>query len=155
MNCDISIYIEYQIKINPMYMGKLVNNMAKCKICGASLADEVVVCPICDSNQPENYYEGLDNIDKKLSSSPSLFFKKEQEDNIFGNAEGMEFEVERLLKRGEDCFKSGKAWLGAKDRTRARKEFQRAFKYYETVLKIDPDNEVAREARTKCLFKMA
>ncbi len=132
-----------------------VNNMTKCSSCGASLADDVAVCPICNASQPQNYNEELDNIDKKLSSSPSLLFKNELYENSFGNADEREFEVDRLLKRGDECFQSGKAWLGAKDRTRARKEFQRAFKYYETILKIDPDNEVAREARTKCLLKMA
>jgi RNA polymerase subunit RPABC4/transcription elongation factor Spt4 len=118
--------------------------------CGTILGEHAEFCPVCDSEKLYHDNPGMDNVDKKLSSSPSLMSEYIGEETIDNP-----IEIERLIKRGEECYRSGKAWQGAKDRTRARKEFQRAFKYYEIVLKIDPENEAAREARAKCLFKMA
>jgi hypothetical protein len=127
------------------------------------LADEVRVCPICDAVQTRPFGSEYDNVGSRLNSPPSVMYGSENtENNAYNNSTGesefegdVEEEIDRLMKRGEECFKSGKAWLGAKDRSRARKEFQRAFKYYEIILKLDPDYEPAREARSKCLFKMA
>lgn len=125
--------------------------MAKCIKCSSFLNVDVTVCPICGAGQPTHNDPKIDNIDNKLSSSPSFLSQGTEEDD----PKERELEIKRLIQRGDDCFKSGKAWLGAKDRNRARKEFQRAFNYYDTVLKMEPNNERIREARSKCLFKMA
>ena len=125
--------------------------MPKCIKCNSILGDNVVECPICGSYQDHGDDVKIDNIDTSLSNSPNVM-------NVEYSGESYEdskLELERLVNRGDECFKSGKAWLGAKDRTRARKEFQRAFKYYETALKLDPTNEKVRDMRAKCLFKMA
>ncbi|WP_455392062.1 hypothetical protein [[Eubacterium] cellulosolvens] len=124
--------------------------MAKCIKCSSLLGNGVEVCPICGAGQPPRD-EVIDNVTDTLTSSPSILNKYDNGESY----EDKQKEIERLVQRGDECFSSGKAWLGAKDRTRARKEFQRAFKYYETVLKMDPNNARIREARSKCLFKMA
>ena len=129
--------------------------MSNCVKCNSILSDNVEVCPICGANQPINEDRKLDNIDRKLSSSPNILSTGISEYNSEYASENPEQELERLKKRGDECFNSGKKWLGAKDRTRARKEFQRAFNYYDTALKIQPNNETIRELRSKCLFKMA
>lgn len=128
--------------------------MARCINCGTNIGKEVEVCPICEAGQVRSYNPGIDNVDRQLTSSPSLLFGDRFSDNQ-EYIENEKKEIARLIKRGDECFNSGKAWIGAKDRSRARKEFQRAFNYFETVLKMDPDNEIAREARARCLFKMA
>jgi hypothetical protein len=125
--------------------------MSKCIKCSSLLGDEVDVCPICGAGQPSKNDAQIDNVTEPLTNSPNFLAQLDNEEPI----EDKKQEIERLVQRGDECFSSGKAWLGAKDRTRARKEFQRAFKYYETVLKMDPANEKIREARSKCLFKMA
>jgi hypothetical protein len=123
------------------------------------LGDEVVVCPICGAGQPEKADEKLDNVDSSLSSSPSVLSLAESVIDTDGSDNSLdtdekENEIDRLTQRGDDCFNSGKAWLGAKDRSRARKEFQRAFKYYETILKLDPSNVKARDNSILiCLFR--
>ena len=137
--------------------------MPQCYSCGTILGEDVRICPICDAVQNKIYNSGLDNIDNKLVSTPTIlttndsesFYNNSLNDESPDYTEDREQEIVRLMKRGDECFNSGKAWIGAKDRSRARKEFQRAFNYYETVLKLDPDFEPAREARAKCLFKMA
>jgi tetratricopeptide (TPR) repeat protein len=65
-----------------------------------------------------------------------------------------EMEIDRLLKRGQQCYQQGKAWIAMKNRKNARKDFQRALKYYENVLRLDSSNNEAREFRGKCLQKM-
>ena len=141
--------------------------MAGCKKCGTILADNVVTCPICGVEQSigistQNSINNLstsstssdnrvDNITQKLVSSPSKLILETSEHD----AEQRKLETERMIKRGDECFSSGRAWLGAKKRKLARREFQRAFKYYDNVLKLDPNNEKVREARSKCLLKMA
>jgi hypothetical protein len=64
------------------------------------------------------------------------------------------FEAERLFSRGLECFNKGKAYHATKNRSSARKEFQRALKYFEQLLQIDPVNPEVRELRSKCLQKM-
>ncbi len=118
------------------------------------MGEEVDVCPICGADQTHDYEAKIDNIDKKLTSSPSILISDSSQFE-YENEESKQLELERLVKRGDECFTSGKKWLGAKDRTRARKEFQRAFNYYDTALKMDPTNSKIREMRSKCLFKMA
>ena len=135
-----------------------MNVMPKCNKCSSYLAEDVKVCPICGAGQESLLNENVDRTDE-LTNSPSMLIfsdvagERDQQQKF----EEMDkvTEIKRLTERGDDCFNSGKAWLGAKDRSRARKEFQRAFNYYETVLKLDPENDYAREARSKCLFKMA
>jgi tetratricopeptide (TPR) repeat protein len=125
--------------------------MPHCIKCNSILGDNVVECPICGAYQDNGDDVKIDNINKTLSNSPNVM-------NIEYSGESYEdskLELERLINRGDECFKSGKLWLGAKNRTRARKEFQRAYKYYETALKLDPNNEKVRDMRSKCLFKMA
>ena len=125
--------------------------MGNCKECNATLSEDVEVCPICGCEQASDNNVKIDNIDKKLTSSPTILTQPISDNNL----EEKKLELERLVKRGNECFSSGRAWLGAKDRTRARKEFQRAFNYYENALKMNPNHEKAREMRSKCLFKMA
>lgn len=125
--------------------------MGKCVKCSSILGEEVEICPICGADQSTGDYVEIANVDNKLTSAPSIL----SQELIESEEQDKKSEVERLVKRGDECFKSGKAWLGAKDRPRARKDFQRAFNYYETALKILPENEKVREMRAKCLFKMA
>ena len=125
--------------------------MTNCIKCNSILSDNVEVCPICGATQPISEESKMDNINKQLSSSPSILSSST---SAYDSA-NPELELERLIKRGDECFDSGKKWLGAKDRIRARKEFQRAFNYYDTALKIQPNNDRIRELRSKCLFKMA
>ena len=153
--------------------------MTKCKVCGAGLADDVTICPICnadltvsdnDSSDPgeenitEESNESTESTDTSADHGDTIHIEetesvesaeKTESTEPTMSADETEKEIERLLKRGDECFSSGRAWLGAKDRSRARKEFQRAYNYYNTVLKLDPDNQPARDARAKCLFKMA
>jgi hypothetical protein len=127
------------------------------------LGDEVRVCPICDAVQTRPFGSEYDNIESRLNSTPSVLYGSEaKENNTNENSNGtpafdgdVNEEIDRLMKRGAERFKSGKAWLGAKNRPRARREFQRAFKYYENILKMDPEYGPAKEARAKCLLKMA
>jgi tetratricopeptide (TPR) repeat protein len=131
--------------------------------CNTMLADEVRVCPICDAVQTRPFGTEYDNVESRLNSTPSVLYGSEAtgnntNDSSTGNSEfvgDVNEEIDRLMKRAEERFKSGKAWLGAKNRPRARREFQRAFKYYENILKLDPDFGPAKEARAKCLLKMA
>jgi hypothetical protein len=125
--------------------------MSNCIKCNSILSDNVEVCPICGATQNLGDTASVDNIDRKLSSTPSILASGTSEYDIAND----EMEMERLIKRGEECFNSGKKWLGAKDRSRARKDFQRAFNYYDTALKLQPNNDKIRELRSKCLFKMA
>ena len=127
--------------------------MSNCVKCNSILSDNVEVCPICGATQNLGDAANVDNIDRKLSSTPSILISgtsASADDNA-----NDEMELERLIKRGDECFNSGKKWLGAKDRPRARKEFQRAFNYYDTALKLQPNNDRIHELRSKCLFKMA
>ena len=128
-----------------------MRNMGKCVKCSSILGEDVEICPICGADQSTGDFVEIANVDNKLTSAPSIL----SQEFIVSEGQDKKLEVERLVKRGDECFKSGKAWLGAKDRSRARKDFQRAFNYYETALKILPDNEKVREMRAKCLFKMA
>lgn len=125
--------------------------MAKCIKCSSLLGEGVEVCPICGAGQPPNEGTNIEYSNDTLTNSPSILTQIDSEES----QENQKEELERLIQRGDECFNSGKAWLGAKDRSRARKEFQRAFSYYETVLKMDPGNNKVREARSKCLCKMA
>ena len=125
--------------------------MVNCRKCNSILGEDVVTCPICGAGQSVGEVVEINNIDKTLTSSPNTLSQGILEDERTDN----KAELERLIKRGDECFNAGKKWLGAKERTRARKDFQRAFNYYDTALKIDPDNGRIREARSKCLFKMA
>lgn len=84
------------------------------------------------------------DIKKKIEELP-----REELENYLN-----EEECERLFKRGFDCYTKGKAWLAQKDRQKARTELQRALKYFENILKIDPAHERARELRAKCVQKM-
>ena len=84
--------------------------MAKCIECGTSLGGDVLVCPICGANQSSNGDVRLDNIERKLSSTPTFLIKNNSEQE----AEQKRLEVERLMKRGDECFNSAKAWLGSK-----------------------------------------
>ena len=128
-----------------------MRNMGKCVKCSSILGEDVEICPICGADQSTGDFVEIPNVDNKLTSAPSIL----SQELIESEEQEKKLEVERLVKRGDECFKSGKAWLGAKDRPRARKDFQRAFNYYETALKILPENEKVREMRAKCLFKMA
>ena len=125
--------------------------MVSCIKCGSTLGSEVIICAICGADQSSAKDVNLDNVSKQLTSSATILVHGTSEEEILEN----KLEIERLIKRGDDCFKSAKAWQGAKDKSRARKDYQRAFKYYDNVLKLDPNNERVREARGKCLFKMA
>ena len=125
--------------------------MGKCVKCSSILGEDVEICPICGADQSTGDYVEIPNVDNKFTSGPSIL----SQELIELEEKDKKLEVDRLIKRGDECFNSGKAWLGAKDRSRARKDFQRAFNYYETALKILPDNERVREMRAKCLFKMA
>jgi tetratricopeptide (TPR) repeat protein len=125
--------------------------MGKCVKCSSILGEGVEICPICGADQSTGDFVEIPNVDNKLTSGPSIL----SQELIESEEQDRKLEVDRLIKRGDECFNSGKAWLGAKDRSRARKDFQRAFNYYETALKILPDNERVREMRAKCLFKMA
>jgi tetratricopeptide (TPR) repeat protein len=129
----------------------MVAIMVNCRKCNSILGEDAVTCPICGAEQSVGEVVEIDNIDKTLTSSPNILSQGLLEDERMDN----EAELERLIKRGDECFNAGKKWLGAKDRSRARKDFQRAFNYYDTALKIDPNNDRIREARSKCLFKMA
>jgi tetratricopeptide (TPR) repeat protein len=115
------------------------------------LGDTVIVCPICGADQSSAKDVNLDNVSKQLTSSASILIHGQAEYDI----NERKLEIERLIQRGDDCFKSAKAWQGAKDKSRARKDYQRAFKYYDSVLKMDPENNKIRDLRAKCLFKMA
>ena len=64
-------------------------------------------------------------------------------------------EIKRLFSRGLECYETGRAYLTSKNLSTARRDFQRALKYFEAILKIDPANKEAREFRSKCLQKMA
>jgi tetratricopeptide (TPR) repeat protein len=66
-----------------------------------------------------------------------------------------QIEMERIFKRGLECYANGKAWLAVKNRERARKDFQRALKYFDQVLKIDSTNTEAREYRAKTARKIS
>lgn len=125
--------------------------MAHCIECNTTLGYEVKVCPICGSYQKFRDGSLIDNINHKLITSNSVLYNKVSDGQVLKNDQ----EINRLIKRGEECYNSGRLWLSAKERSRARKEFQRAFNYYETVLKLDPKHEIAKEARAKCLGKMA
>lgn len=125
--------------------------MICCIKCGSNLGDEVEICPICGANQSSAEDVDLDNISKKLTNSATILIHGKTEEDVMGT----KLEIERLIKRGDECFDSGKKWLGAKDRSRARKDFQRAFNYYEHVLKMEPGNDKVRDLRAKCLSKMA
>lgn len=160
-------YLSIKIKTKSEKLRGFVEIMVDCKKCGTILADNVVTCPICGvdqcisisncnstnniSNSSNSSNNRVDNITQKLVSSPSKLILEISEHD----AEQKKLETERMIKRGNECFSSGRAWLGAKKRKLARKEFQRAFKYYDNVLKLDPNNEKVREARSKCLLKMA
>jgi RNA polymerase subunit RPABC4/transcription elongation factor Spt4 len=134
-----------------------VKIMTHCMNCGTILGDEVEVCPICDARQLYRPYNNINNFDTKFTNKPTRVSQSGYDNTHIDEELSTDelVEIERLVRRAEECFNSGKAWLGSKDRSRARKEFQRAFKYYETILKIDPDNEIAKENRAKCLLKMA
>jgi len=125
--------------------------MVSCIKCSSTLGSDVLICPICGADQSSANDVNLDNVSKKLTSSATILIQGTSEEEIFEK----KLEVERLIKRGDECFNSAKAWHGAKDKTRARKDYQRAFKYYDNVLKMDPNNDRIRDARAKCLNKMA
>jgi len=127
--------------------------MGYCIECRAIIGADVEKCPICGTNQPTVEYVNLDGVPTRQTNTAS---STHTGTGCAGtNIQNQQDEVWRLLGRGDECFESGKAWLGMKDRVRARKEFQRAFNYYETVLKLDPNNEKARNARAGCISKMA
>jgi hypothetical protein len=68
--------------------------------------------------------------------------------------EDPDLQVNRLMARALERYEAGRAWLGSKDRKKARREFQKAFNCYGEVLKIDPNNMEAREFRARCLQKI-
>ena len=68
--------------------------------------------------------------------------------------EDLQLQVSRLMERANERFEAGRAWLGSKNRAKARKEFERAFNYFGEILKLDPSNAIAREYRAKCLQKI-
>jgi hypothetical protein len=58
------------------------------------------------------------------------------------------------LEQGRKCLELAKAYTGKQQRAQARREYQRAFSYFEDVLKIDPHSQEAREGKSQCLRKM-
>jgi hypothetical protein len=125
--------------------------MASCIKCSSTLGDEVIVCPICGADQSSANDVDLDNVSKKLTSSATIMIHGTSEQDHMDK----KLQIERLIKRGDECFQAAKKWLGAKDRSRARKDYERAYNYYDRVIKLDPTNAKIRELRQKCLFKMA
>ena len=131
--------------------------MVTCMNCGALLGDDVEICPLCGVNQLLAA-ETKVNIPVKEPIHPLPGAAQEStQDTTAHDEAGTERSqnTSRLIQRGDECYNRGKSWLRMGDRNRARKEFQRAFNYYETVLKLDPGNKTAREARNKCLSKIA
>ena len=125
--------------------------MASCIKCSTTLSDDVIVCPICGADQSSANDVDLDNVSKKLTSSATILIHGTSEDDYIDK----KLQIERLIKRGDECFKDAKKWLGAKDSARVRKDYQRAYNYYDSALRLDPNNERIRDARQKCLLKMA
>jgi tetratricopeptide (TPR) repeat protein len=115
------------MKIDSMY--------ESCPHCGA---------PAIKKNQP-NIEEERKLIIKRIEEVPV-----EERGNLL-----VQIEIERIFKRGLECYANGKAWLAVKNRERARKDFQRALKYFNQVLKIDSTNNEAREYRAKTARKIS
>jgi tetratricopeptide (TPR) repeat protein len=121
--------------------------MAFCINCFKKIDSMREPCPHCGA--PALY---------KSNESPDIDTGNMDLDNIPEAEKGdvqKNLEIQRLLKRGIECFNKGKAWVATNDRARAKKDFQRAVKYFERVLKLDPSNREARDFRTKSVQKMA
>ncbi len=153
-------------------------NMPFCENCYAEIRIGERACPQCGNQQPLWWEEcGLKGIFKETPSRTSIrpqatsfepvneptptstlqpeILDSEENDNYPNfDLENLKVQVDRLLERALERFEAGRAWLGSKDRIKARREFQKAFNYYGEVLKLDPRNEQAREFRAKCLQKI-
>ena len=152
--------------------------MAFCENCYAEIRIGERTCPQC-GNQQRLWWEecGLKGIFKETPSRTSIrpeassfepindpnpnttlesenMDSEDQEDFSSFDLEQMQPHVDRLLERAQERYEAGRAWLGSKDRIKARREFQKAFNYFGEVLKLDPSNEQAREFRAKCLQKI-
>lgn len=122
--------------------------MAFCINCFKKIESMYEPCPHCGAppikkSQPDPTEERK-LLMKKIEEAPA----EEREELI------SRLEIDRIMKRGIECYLNGKAWLAVKDRDRARKEFQRALKYFDRVLKIDSTNRDARDFRAKASQKI-
>lgn len=106
-------------------------------------------CPHCGTPPLKKSPKPIQVQKEELINQLSGVSETEKQDII------IKIETERLLERGIECFNKGKAWLSIKNRTAARKEFQRALKYFDSVLKVDPVNKVARDYRSKASQKIS
>ena len=105
-------------------------------------------CPYCGA--PAVYKSDFNTFGRQGDKTNDIenITESEKDDYIIKS------EVSRLYSRGMECYKTGRAYLASKNKSSARREFQRALKYFETILKIDPTHIEARELRSKCLQKM-
>ena len=109
-----------------------------------AVTDSLVPNPTVDSEQNSNKEEGAESHPEPGTDE----YKTDLDE------EDLKFELARLMERANARFEAGRAWLGSKDRAKARREFERAFKYYGEILKVNPTHQQAREYRAKCLQKI-
>lgn len=95
----------------------------------------------------------VDETDEEMTGADQLDSEPMENYEPF-DIEDLPQQVRHLLERANERFEAGRAWLGTKDRAKARKEFERAFNYYGEILRLDPSNAQAREYRAKCLQKI-
>ena len=109
-----------------------------------------IFCPSCGRNPRENPPppgEALTDGNRPTGADESRGKTLDS-----GGIQGKDWQS--LLEQARKCLEQAKAYSGKQQRAQARREYQRAYGYFEDVLKIEPNSQEAREGKSQCLRKM-
>jgi hypothetical protein len=67
----------------------------------------------------------------------------------------LQVKVKHILERASEHVERGRTYKALKNKTQTRQSYQRAMRYYEQALRLDPDNFEARRGRQECLTRMS
>jgi tetratricopeptide (TPR) repeat protein len=117
--------------------------MPICPKCSTWLDIHEALCPICGAPKPDET--------PAKDTSPA---QESLETTKVDTADRTRAEIERLYRRGIECMETARKWHAMKNKYQSNREYQRAIKYFERVLKLDPTHEDARFKRDRCLYKI-
>lgn len=130
--------------------------MPICPRCNTWLEVNEEVCPICGATKYDIEPKVVEEV-KRGEDEMAETAKTRQEAIVepsMTDEDKTLREINRQYQRGLECMDAGRKWHAMKNKTQSRREFQRAIKYFERVLKLDPEYKEARVNRDKCLHKI-
>ncbi len=66
-----------------------------------------------------------------------------------------ELKVKHLMERADEHVQRARTYRALKNKTQARSSYQRAMKYFDQVIALDPRNYKGRQGRQECLTRIS